>query len=435
MKFALAVAAWLLLPVVGRFALRIDAVRRMPSAGRIAFCGVAGALTTGCVMFTMSVIGLPWTRLSLFLILGAIAAIGFLPVAGDRGPSPQMSRPAMLVIAVFLALTTYGALDSRESSGDLHYFWGPKAVRFFRAGHIDTTFLRNPDFYQMHPDYPPLLPLLYGWTNVLSGDFSWMAALAATPLLLLAIACVVWSTAGDAWGTVLIVATLAQAMAVGFAAGAAEPLLILFETTALAALLFVRDDRSRWQLAALGLAGAAWTKIEGTTFLIAVVVALILVRRQWRESVKIVVPALILIAAWTVFISHAGVLDMYAAAGRYPIHFSALPKTIKLVALAGSYDVFWIPWIVPAVLIAMGDVRRAILPLVICVLTICAAVYFYIHADDPTWWIAASAPRVLLTPLMALDLAAIAAWTDVTALAPPLQSSHRSRSNDPSATS
>jgi hypothetical protein len=33
MKFALAVAAWLLLPVVGRFALRIDAVRRMPSAG------------------------------------------------------------------------------------------------------------------------------------------------------------------------------------------------------------------------------------------------------------------------------------------------------------------------------------------------------------------------------------------------------------------
>src|SRR5450759_1541878 len=191
MKFALAIAAWLLLPVAGLFALRIEAVRRMRWAGRIAISGAAGALVTGIVMFTMSTIGVHWNRVSLFLILAVIAAIGFRRMTSDKEQSPRMSRAAMLVIALFIALTTYGALDSRESSGDLHYFWGPKAVRFFRAGQIDTAFLRNPDFYQMHPDYPPLLPLLYSWSNVLSGDFSWMAALAATPLLLLAIGCVV----------------------------------------------------------------------------------------------------------------------------------------------------------------------------------------------------------------------------------------------------
>ena len=436
MKFALAIAAWGLLPFVGAFASRIEAVRRMPRSGRIAISGAAGALVTGCVMFVMSLIGVPWNRVSVVLVLAVVAAIGLR--RGQRAPetSPRMGRVALCFIALFLLLTAYGALDSRESSGDLHYFWGPKAVRFFRAGGIDTAFLRNPDFYQMHPDYPPLLPLVYSWTNILSGDFSWMAAVGVMPLLLLAIACVIWSMSGDERGTVLTVATLAYAMAVGFAAGAGEPLLVLFETIALGAVVFVRDERSRTQLAALGLAGAAWTKIEGTTFLIAVLISLVIMRwRAWRETLKMILPAVTLIAAWTIFISVNGVMDMYAAAGRYPIHVSAIGKTLKLVAMAASYNVWWLPWIAPVVMIVTGETRRARLPLAVCVLTICAAIYFYIHSEDPAWWIAASAHRVLLTPLIALDLGAIAAWTNITARARPPQSSDRSQSTVPNATS
>jgi hypothetical protein len=44
------------------------------------------------------------------------------------------------------------------------------------------------------------------------------------------------------------------------------------------------------------------------------------------------------------------------------------------------------------------------------VLTFAAAFFFYIHLPDPTWWILASAPRVLLTPLAALLIASAAAW-------------------------
>ena len=58
----------------------------------------------------------------------------------------------------------------------------------------------------------------------------------------------------------------------------------------------------------------------------------------------------------------------------------------------------------------MGDVRRAAAPLLIALLTFGAAVFFYIHLPDPTWWVLSSAPRVLLTPLTALLIAAVSAW-------------------------
>jgi hypothetical protein len=62
------------------------------------------------------------------------------------------------------------------------------------------------------------------------------------------------------------------------------------------------------------------------------------------------------------------------------------------------------------VLVALGNVRRAAAPLLIALLTAGAAVFFYVHLPDPTWWILSSAPRVLLTPLTALLIAAVTAW-------------------------
>ena len=45
-------------------------------------------------------------------------------------------QPAATLILVFAALTIYGLLDARESCGDLHFFWGPKAIHFYRHGGI-----------------------------------------------------------------------------------------------------------------------------------------------------------------------------------------------------------------------------------------------------------------------------------------------------------
>ena len=61
-------------------------------------------------------------------------------------------------------------------------------------------------------------------------------------------------------------------------------------------------------------------------------------------------------------------------------------------------------------LVALGNVRRALFPLLVAILTFGAAIFFYLHLPDPVWWILSSAPRVLLTPLTALLIASVSAW-------------------------
>src|SRR6185436_4940586 len=143
----------------------------------------------------------------------------------------------------------------------------------------------------------------------------------------------------------LLMASLSYAIAIGFAAGGADPPLVLFETLALWALVFLDDARSRDVLAAIGLAGAAMTKVEGATFVIAVVLALLIVRREVKRTLLIAAPAIVIL----------------------------------------------LPWLAPLVLLFLGK-RRAVLPLLVVALTLCATVFFYIHLEEPSWWIAASAP-------------------------------------------
>ncbi|MEP6743927.1 MAG: hypothetical protein ABJB33_00380, partial [Gemmatimonadota bacterium] len=312
---------------------------------------------------------------------------------------------------VFVLLTAYGVMTARESAGDLHFFWGPKAVRFFRAGGIDAAYLRQSDYQPAHPDYPPLIPLLYAWSHSLSsGSFSWWGAVAATLLFLFGGVFLIHGASGDGPGTLLAAATLSYAYAIGFAAGGADPPLIFFETLALVALTFLENERGSDILAAIGLCGAAWTKIEGATFAIAVLLALLLVRRDWKRALRIGAPAAVLLGSWVVFVKVARLLELYRGAAM-DVYWETLLPTLRTMARTATYDLYALPWLVPIVLLVLGKNRRAAtLPVVVAMLTTGVAVFFYIHLPDPTWWILASAQRVLLTPLVALLIAALAAW-------------------------
>jgi hypothetical protein len=404
----MAFAAYLLLPLIGLAVWRLESVRRLDLPARIAVAFAAGALITGAVMTLMSIAHLRWSRTALVVILAVIALIG---VRASRphwpGVSPghvgrRAGRPAVAAgTAALLILTLYGLLDARESCGDLHFFWGPKAVRFFREGGISLASMSE----RMNPGYPPLLPLLYAWSHTLARQFSWFAAVASTALFLFGSVAIVRGTSGDDRGALLMAATLSYTFAVAFAAGGGEPPLVFFETLAIAAMTFIDAP----VLVAMGLAGAAMLKIEGATFVIAVVIADLLVRRNLKRTLLIAAPAAALLAAWLGFVKYTGLFELYRGAGM-PVYFAALPATLLTIAKAASYDLWGLPWIVPIVLVALGKVRRAMLPLAIAVLTFGAAIFFYIHLPDPTWWILSSAPRVLLTPLTALLIAAVAAW-------------------------
>lgn len=399
-------AGFLLLPFIGLATWRIEAVRRMDLAARIAIAGAAGAMITAVVMAMLSLLHIEWSRTALVLILGTIAAVSWRRATANR------QRPTAHWSLVFILLTCYGLLTARETAGDLHFFWGPKAIGFFRAGGIDPTFLAN----KINPnaDYPPLVPLLYAWSHTLAHQFSWWGALLTTALFLFGTIAIVRGCSGDADGALLVAATLAFTFAIGFAAGGADPPLVFFEALTLAALTFIDDERGRDILAALGLAGAAWTKIEGATFVVAIVIAVLVMHRSVKRALIIAAPALILLAGWLAFLVFNGLVFGYGGA-KMGIHLAVLPKTLLLTAKAGLYELYGLPWLVPIALLAMGRARRAALPLIVAVLTIGAAIFFYIHVPDPAWWIAASAPRVLLTPLTALLIAAIAANREVAA--------------------
>jgi hypothetical protein len=411
MSGVLAFSAYLLLPLIGIGIWRLDAVRRLDLGGRIAVAGAVGAAIVATVLAALSIVSIGWSRsvvLSIIVVITAVSIYVARPLATRE--KHRMNPIAMASLIILAILFIYGLLDARLSCGDLHFFWGPKAVHFYRDGGVTLGFLADPNTVRMNPGYPLLLPLIYVWSETIARQFSWFSAVLSTALFLFGSVALVRSTSRDDRAAVVMAATLCYAFAIADAAGAGEPPLIFFETLTIVAITFIRDERAQIVLAALGMAGAVMTKIEGATFAIAVVIALLVIRKTFKRTMLIAAPAAILLGAWLAFVKLHHLSEYYRGAGM-PVYFAAVTKTLVTLAKAASYELYGLPWIVPIVLIALAPHRRnAALPLLIAVLTFAAAFFFYIHLPDPTWWILASAPRVLLTPLTALLIASAAAW-------------------------
>jgi hypothetical protein len=407
----LAFTAYLLLPLIGIGIWRLDAVRRLDLGGRLAVAGAAGVAIVATVLAALSIVSISWSRSVVVTIVVLITAVSIYLARPLMTREKHSINPiALAALTTIAILLIYGLLDARLSCGDLHFFWGPKAVHFYRDGGITLGFLADPNTVRMNPGYPLLLPLIYVWSETIARQFSWFSAILSTALFLFGSVALVRSTSRDDRAAVLMAATLAYAFAIADAAGAGEPPLIFFETLAIVAITFIRDRRAQTVLAALGLTGAVMTKIEGATFAIAVVIAIVIVRRTFKQTILIAAPAAVLLGAWLAFVRLHELSEYYRGAAM-PVYFAAVPTTLLTLAKTATYDLYGLPWIVPIVLIAIAPHRRnAALPLLIALLTFGAAFFFYIHFPDPTGWILSSAPRVLLTPLAAFVIASAAAW-------------------------
>ena len=400
----LGLLAYLILPLVGMVVWRFADVR-----ARWSVAMAAGSLIVALLMSALSVIGVEWSRTVLFALLAIIIGMG--ASAGRASARPDGLKPVLrwadagTVVAWLFVL--YGVVTARSSCGDLAFTWGPKAIRWFRAGGLDPDVLKT--WPQLTVDYPPLQTLLLSFSNLFSHQFPWWAAVLAGPLFMIATLVVVRVWSGDALGTLLLAATFAYAFALAYPHGCAEPPLLLFETIAMAALVFIEHRKSQTFLVAMALAGAVYTKLEGTTFAIAVFLTILVTLRRPKQAFIVIAPAALLFAAWMTFVLTNGLYYMYSGA-TLPIYWSALPVTLKTLAKVAKFELFWLPYLIPLALIALGNWRRALAPLSIALLTTGATVYFYVHYPDPVWWIESSSPRVILTPMLALLLGAMAAW-------------------------
>ncbi len=413
MRDALWVAGILFLVFPGMVLWRLPLIARLDLWARLAMAFAGGLAMVTLLLYVYNFAHIPWTRTTVGLPLMAMGVLGFRR-ADLRWDS--RGRLSSILILVFVALTIYGVATARETCGDLIFFWGPKGQRFHYAGKIDANFLGYNHYYLMHHDYPPLLPLAYAWASLVAHRFSWWGALFFTPIALLAMTSAFRGLAAQAvgaerarWYAVLLAAVVGYGFAIGMAGGAAEPPLLLFEVIAIAALTFAGDQRDAQILASIALAAVVFSKVEGAAFAAMTVVGYLIVTRKALRSALVALPAVAILASWILFCWRNNLLDSYGRA-KSAMHFELFGKTIAETLRQASYDVAYIPWLATLAPLAITRrIRRAILPLIVAAGSIVSALFFYLHTDNPTWWIEASAQRVLLTPLACLVVASAAA--------------------------
>ncbi|MGZ4807747.1 MAG: hypothetical protein ACXV7D_00330 [Thermoanaerobaculia bacterium] len=408
------VAATLLVIVAGAWSLRLRLVAELDQASRLAIVFAIGCLTASILMFVQSLLGMQWSR------AGLGSALFFLALAVPR----RVWRESYLLrrwrwtdtmVLLLVTITLYAVFDARETTGDLVHFWGPKGQQFHFTGKIDTEFLGFQHYYLMHPDYPPLVPLVYAWASLGAHEFSWWGALLLTPLFLYATVEAFRGLALHALGeaaasryAMLMAAVLTFGFAAGRVAGGADPPLLMFEAIALSALTFAGDRFDGIVVAALALAAASFTKVEGASFALAVIAAFAVIRRKPLATIALLVPPAAVLGSWIAFAAHHNLLDAYVG-NRGALNIAAAPLALLEIIRSASYGTLFLPWIVAAVpLLLSKRWRQGALPLAVAALVIACTIFFYLHGGDPRWWIRSSADRVLLTPLLCLVVASAA---------------------------
>jgi hypothetical protein len=409
-SFFLALA---LLPVLGLPFERPLGLRDLHPLARLGVEGAIGALVLCFEMLLYSFLGLhsPVGMLvAPALVLLAVSRRPHLP--GAANGIALAARGPLLVGALAVAAVTYAAGTARATSVDLLLFWGAKGQQFARAGMIDAAFLSDPAHVLMHSDYPPLLPCLYAWASLLAGRFAWGAALLSLPLWLTLTALTFLGFALPVTGgrragelTGLLMALLGLVTVTTLMAGNADGPLIYFETLALSAFLFAGDRPAGRIATTIGLAGATLSKVEGTVFCGCFLIACALTMRpprRWRSLLMIGVFPILVLSVWVAFCRRNGLIDVYNLGSHSHLSFAYLPAVLRAVAAEASYGAWYAPWIaLLALLIGVPRSRHIRMPFLIATGFVVFMIAMYLSAPfDPREWIAWSAARLLVTPLL-----------------------------------
>ena len=415
------------LPLMGSLALAFPGLGQRGFSARLAIRVAAGAVALTGVMLAASIFHLPWK-------LAWLAPLAVLPAAlgGFRRRRSELRRPGtfsgqarfgLAAAALAVCAVAYAAATARATSSDLYLHWGIKGERFAIARGIDAAFLRSPEHFPLHRDYPPLLPFLYAAGELSAGRFAWGAALLLLPIFLGLTVTAFWGSARDRLGdrpaaemAALLAWLLGLALTVSLSAGNAEAILLFFETLALSGLLLGEATPADEWLVSVALTGVVLTKFEGIFFAgLAIAGASLMLRRGSERLISLArlgaLPAAAA-AVWISFCARSGILDSYAGGIRSgPVVLANLPIVVRELFRAARYESLGLPWIVVAGLLAASKLgRKSLLPISIAVASIFGNVFIFLHgSDDPSLWITWSAPRLLLTPLLCLFFAAAAA--------------------------
>ncbi|MCM2313948.1 MAG: hypothetical protein NDJ92_02185 [Thermoanaerobaculia bacterium] len=285
------------------------AVALEPSLGWRARTGLGfllGAGMASLILLGATIVGVPWSRAVVFVPL-ALASAAFLPAAlrverrAERLPRPRLALAADAATAISVAGYALLATVARPWDWDFWAIWGLKAKEHFLARGLSFEFLANPDNIFAHPDYPPLVSLLYDVAAIVGGrwDDRWLGtfsiAFAAALLLVLReeLERQLESPVVAALGTLALTGAACSPW-IGLGEG---PLVALSASGLVLVSRGLRTDAPRAIVTGSLLVGfGALAKNEGMSMVLAMVVASLLVRRQrWAH---VALPAGIVMAPW-----------------------------------------------------------------------------------------------------------------------------------------
>jgi hypothetical protein len=423
-------AAQPVLAIFGAGAGFHPSVRSMSVASRVAvsLCAGAVALTLEAILF--SLVGIPWTILSLSLPLLSLSAAYTvwwrrLPL---RPREPFHVRPAVavwssLICGAALLFLVLSFSSSSATSTDFLLFWGVKAVRFADARGISADFLRDPFTFHAVPEYPPLLPIVQGWSCLVAGRMPWRTApISSAMWLALSIPIVlerfrrVLRDDEAASVTGFWTAALSISLAYSYSGGNAEAPLLFFETVAIVWLMTEQGPSESRFVPMIALCGTALTKVEGSLAVV-LIAAGTLLQSDRRGLARSAARALLLGAVPTAAV---GTWFLYQASRKLPVGYQAHGGLFVLYPnnLQGTFSAMlqflnagslWLPWVLSLSLLLLFPVAwRRVSPALLLIGGLLAFFLFdYLHdATVPRLRIEWTLPRVSQPALSAAILAA-----------------------------
>lgn len=276
--------------------------RRANAGEAVAMAVLVGLAALGVILFALSLTGIRWTRLSFVgaaVILSGVLV--FFAMRRRSEPSAAVVRdvrgsvPWMLAIHALTVLVLFGYTRFATAAPiwefDFLSDWGLKGRVFFLHGGIDWRFLETAWYRSTHPDYPPLLPLLFDGAAVLEGAWNDQALGLLYPMFAAAATLFVISSTHRETGHRVVAAvvglctvSLACTPWIGLADGP------FAAYVAVALLLLRRDVMQTATAAAVLLGAAAFLKNEGLTLLISAAIAVLISapgRHRLRSFVKL----------------------------------------------------------------------------------------------------------------------------------------------------
>jgi hypothetical protein len=376
-------------------------------AGEAILFGIGAA---AAVLLALSIAHVPWSPAALLIGLLLVALICTpwkRPIAISIPRMPLAAWPfivlTIVLVAGYATFATMAPLWEFDFIGD----WGLKARAFFTARGIDWNFLEHPFHHDIHPDYPPLLPLAFDLLAVMRGAWNDQASGLISVAFAIALLLVVHRVAREETESPIAAAFITAAM-VPLACtpwiGLAEGPLVAYVTTA---VLLLRWGRVTPAAVLLGL--AASTKNEGLTFIVAVVIALAVTKRA--RKIPRLWPAVAIPLPWMLlrFAHHLSTdITEGNVASRVVQHLGdPLPLLTALARYPVGKPLFWIGVAVALIVLRHELFARERLALLVIAIQFAFYIGAYLASPhDLDWHLKWSWERLVshLTPLLAFVL-------------------------------